>query len=73
MYNCRLTVDLPGVWIVQIVMIILKAFNLVDYSWIVTFIPLWTIIGVFALMSAAYIIALSYEKLNKLWRKRNSK
>lgn len=72
MYNCRLTVDLPGVWIVQIVMIVLKVSNLVDYSWIVTFIPLWTMMGVFALMGAAYIIALSFEKL-KLWRKRNSK
>lgn len=72
MYNCRLTVDLPGVWIVQIVMIVLKVSNLTDYSWIVTFIPLWTMIGVFALMGAAYIIALSFEKL-KLWRKRNSK
>lgn len=72
MYNCRLTVDLPGVWIVQIVMIVLKVSNLTDYSWIVTFIPLWTMMGVFALMGAAYIIALSFEKL-KLWRKRNSK
>lgn len=72
MYNCRLTVDLPGVWIVQIVMIVLKVSNLVDYSWIVTFIPLWTMMGVFALMGAAYIIALSFEKL-KLWGKRNSK
>lgn len=73
MYNCRLTVDLPGVWIVQIVMIILKVFNLADYSWTVTFIPLWTMMGVFALMGATYIIVLSYEKLNKLWKKRNSK
>lgn len=72
MYNCRLTVDLPGVWVVQIVMIVLKVSNLTDYSWIVTFIPLWTMMGVFALMGAAYIIALSFEKL-KLWRKRNSK
>lgn len=72
MYNCRLTVDLPGVWIVQIVMIVLKVSNLTDYSWIVTFIPLWTMMGVFALMGAAYIIALSFEKL-KLWGKRNSK
>lgn len=72
MYNCRLTVDLPGVWVVQIVMIVLKVSNLADYSWIVTFIPLWTMMGVFALMGAAYIIALSFEKL-KLWRKRNSK
>lgn len=72
MYNCRLTVDLPGVWIVQIVMIVLKAFNLADYSWVVTFIPLWTMMGVFALIGAAYIVALSFEKL-KLWRKRNSK
>lgn len=72
MYNCRLTVDLPGVWIVQIVMIVLKAFNLADYSWVVTFIPLWTMMGVFALMGAAYTVALSFEKL-KLWRKRNSK
>ena len=72
MYNCRLTVDLPGVWVVQIVMIVLKVSNLTDYSWIVTFIPLWTMMGVFALMGAAYIIVLSFEKL-KLWRKRNSK
>lgn len=73
MYNCRLTVDLPGVWVVQIVMIVLKVFSLADYSWAVTFIPLWTMIGVFALMGAAYIMTLSIEKLNKLWRKRNSK
>ena len=45
----HVTVDTSLLWILQIIFIVLKCTNLIDWPWKVVLIPLWIDLGIIAL------------------------